>query len=151
MHTSTKIREMKVKMPPEINLRGNYCHLMEQIISVIAVNSLPHRIWKSSGVSGPWQAWTRQGTAQKHRKYNQIIVIINWIPHLSVDSLQRWVQLILQVEERRSGRGLFDWVGQSHDAPVISKPLPPLQKSQTLPLHITAFVFYRIIFIEVSI
>lgn len=113
------------------------------------MNSPPHRIWKSSGVSCPRQAWTRQGTTQKHRKYNWIIVIINWIPHLSVDSLQRWVQLILQVEERRSGGGLFDWVRQSHDTPVISKPLPSLQKSQTLTLQITAFVYYRIIFIDV--
>lgn len=58
-------------------------------------------------------------------------VLTNKIPHLSKDSLQSWIKRILQVEERRSGGGLFDWVRQSHNTPIISKPLPALvQKSQ---------------------
>lgn len=83
------------------------------------------------------------------------MIMYNLISDLSVDSLQRRVQLILQVEERRSGRGLFDWVRQSNNTPIISKPLPSLQKSQTLTLQTITFVnklvFYSIIFIEVII
>lgn len=124
MHTSNNVRKNNVpgnQFKVAIQWKRSFLSEYENFVSQLSMTSL-------------------KKPAHKHTQYCLIIIMYSSISDLSVDSLQRRVQLILQVEERRSGRGLFDWVRQSNNTPIITKPLPSLQKSQTLTLQTITFV-----------